>query len=279
MPFTFLAHQVPVIPIKRRWEGFDGLALVAGSVAPDLFYVTQGWGWGPLGIPLWQDGHDWKNAITHWGLTSLVLCVVARRWVLPVLPRALPDGGDFHWRDYAVLAGRRPAWWITVVSGMVGGATHVFIDGFTHADGFAVEAAPALAARIVSIGGHSITAFKVLQFAGHIGGSALAIAMLRRIGRERDLLRWAGVEPAVVPGALRADGRWAVLAGATAGVGLGTWYAVRRSDLVVVAGVALRPGISVPIMAFCWVFAICLFAGCVVASLAEASVRRIAASR
>jgi len=43
MPFTFLSHQAPVLPLKiaaPRW--FDGTALVLGSMAPDLFFVTHG---------------------------------------------------------------------------------------------------------------------------------------------------------------------------------------------------------------------------------------------
>jgi hypothetical protein len=42
MPFTLLAHQAPVLPLKLlRPSWFSGTALVIGSIAPDLEYVVH----------------------------------------------------------------------------------------------------------------------------------------------------------------------------------------------------------------------------------------------
>ena len=58
MPVTFLAHQAPVLPLKRRWPGLDGVALVVGSTVPDLARATERL---PVlylyGTPTWFDGH------------------------------------------------------------------------------------------------------------------------------------------------------------------------------------------------------------------------------
>ncbi|MDP4013047.1 MAG: DUF4184 family protein [Candidatus Nanopelagicales bacterium] len=46
MPLTFGSHQAVVLPLKMlkpRW--FDGTALVIGSMAPDLFFLTHGTAW------------------------------------------------------------------------------------------------------------------------------------------------------------------------------------------------------------------------------------------
>ena len=43
MPFTFFAHQAPVLPVAWAWpNATDGVALVIGSMAPDLAYVLNG---------------------------------------------------------------------------------------------------------------------------------------------------------------------------------------------------------------------------------------------
>jgi hypothetical protein len=40
MPVTFFAHQAPVLPIARRWpQATEGIALIVGSMAPDIAYV------------------------------------------------------------------------------------------------------------------------------------------------------------------------------------------------------------------------------------------------
>ena len=59
MPFTFLAHQAPVLPIKaRRPDRWDGLALVVGSMAPDLAYVVA------RDDRHYFDGHRLQNQLT-----------------------------------------------------------------------------------------------------------------------------------------------------------------------------------------------------------------------
>jgi len=42
VPFPLLAHQAPILPLKRwRPDWFSGTALVMGSIAPDLEYLTS----------------------------------------------------------------------------------------------------------------------------------------------------------------------------------------------------------------------------------------------
>lgn len=108
MPVTFLAHQAPAFVLQRRWpQRLDGVGLVVGTIMPDVWYVTVGWLYGPLGIPLWVDGHQ----VSAFGTTVLIPGLV-----LSLLIR------------WAVLAERGPRWWVTAWSVALGGLTHLLLD-------------------------------------------------------------------------------------------------------------------------------------------------------
>ena len=107
VPFTYFAHQVPVLPLKSRWpDRWDGLGLVVGSIVPDLHYVTSGWVFGPFGIPLWSDGHRLDLIVQNCVLPGLVLTVLLRR-ALPTVAPALHDLGPAHVRDLALIGRAR----------------------------------------------------------------------------------------------------------------------------------------------------------------------------
>lgn len=185
VPVTFLAHQAPVLPIARRWpDRFDGLALMVGSAAPDLAYVTHGW-YGPAGIPLWFNGHRLQNVVLLGAMASL-LTVVFRRVVLPVAPLTVPDCGVFRLRDYRSLAAVRHRWWLSWGSAMVGILTHLALDSFSHSDGLAVQSVPGvLAASPFSVGGRAIHVYSLLQYGGSVVLAIYTLWCLARFGRER----------------------------------------------------------------------------------------------
>lgn len=113
MPLTFLAHQAPVLPIKRRWPTHtDGVALIVGSMLPDSWYMTVGWLYGPWGIPLWVDGHQLSNVVTTIVIPGTIISFLIRRWMLTDTTR--------------------PALWVTASSSLIGGLTHLTLDQFTH---------------------------------------------------------------------------------------------------------------------------------------------------
>jgi hypothetical protein len=124
MPATFPSHAAAVLPLKLarpRW--FDGVALVVGSTTPDLSYPLH-----PLGVLLFT--HRWTSLL-WWTLPVTVVLSAIVRWAAPSVAAHLPDTA-FALKDYAVLGTSRPRWWITATSAVIGGATHVFWDGFTH---------------------------------------------------------------------------------------------------------------------------------------------------
>ncbi|SCL19757.1 protein of unknown function [Micromonospora pallida] len=126
MPLTFPSHLAPVLPLKLwfpRW--FDGVALAAGSVAPDVAYLALG---TRAELP---DTHS-LSALIWWCLpVALVYTWIVRRTV-PAVAAHLPG----RWSAVGGLGQVRHAWWIMITSALVGAASHLGWDWLTHTDGW-----------------------------------------------------------------------------------------------------------------------------------------------
>jgi hypothetical protein len=184
VPLTFFAHQAPVIPLKLarpRW--FDGTALCLGAAAPDLGYPISGWvtahSHTPIGVVTWSLG---------W---TLVACWLVRRHVASTVFAQLPDLGPLGLHSLRVLAQRRPAVWQTASSALVGAASHVILDAFTHQGRFGAELLH-LDGEVFTVQGHVFTAARVLQYIGHTFGSLLGALLLVHMARTRRLQAWYG---------------------------------------------------------------------------------------
>lgn len=226
MPVTFLAHQAPVLPVARRWPSrLDGVALVVGSMAPDLAYVLAGSRWS-----VWA--HAWPGLVTFCVPVTAVLTLLIRRRLAPVVPAHLPRVADLRLRDLRGLAARRVTIGPLVAGALLGAASHVALDSFTHEWGwFArnidVYTDPLLDEPFL---GRVWTPYRVLQYAGHVVGIGITLWILRRWGRERWLAQRAAPVPAI------ADARsHLVLWTATAlgGVGAGAWVLADRNGSAV----------------------------------------------
>ncbi|WP_284747198.1 DUF4184 family protein [Amycolatopsis sp. RTGN1] len=126
MPFT-LSHPAAVLPLARG--PLVPAALVAGSVAPDIFWFVP----RLPGIGLTKT-HELMSVL--WLDPILALAILAlfqlllKRPLLALAPKPLAERlpRDFSWR--------RPGW--IALSLVIGAATHVGWDAFTHEnDGFA----------------------------------------------------------------------------------------------------------------------------------------------
>jgi hypothetical protein len=152
MPFMIASHQAPVLPLKR-WKPawFSGLGLVLGTMAPDLAFVFR---LDEIGSPA---SHSFLGQLYLTVPLVLVLHALATGLVFPWLLPHMPDGPPFH--SHA-LARCHPATdarslFRVALSGLVGGLTHVTLDGFTHGNhaGWALALVPALATPVPHIGG------------------------------------------------------------------------------------------------------------------------------
>lgn len=185
VPLTLFAHQVPVLPLKiARPRAFDGTALCVGSMAPDLAY--------PLGPWLSGHGHSLVGIATWAVGCTLMACFAIRRWVAPTVFAHVPDTRWFRLHSYRVLEQRRPPLHQTVVGAVVGAASHVFVDGFTHSDRFGARWL-GLDEMLVDIplrGAVSVS--RALQYVGYTAGSLVGVALVAYIGHRRLLERWYG---------------------------------------------------------------------------------------
>lgn len=254
MPFTFLAHQAPVLGLKLaapRW--FDGTALAIGSMAPDLVFIFGG-------TRAAIDGHSWAGQLQVCLPLTMVLTVLTKKVASRVVVPHLPDAGRFHVHDYARLAGWRitPAnLLVATLSASIGSVTHVALDAFTHSFGWGVHRFPALSTVMLTLpSGRSVPVYDVLQLGGSALGAAVALGLLARIGRRRLLLAWYPEElPQITPTASSTRRFLGISAAGVVGsaivvlltvkVGAPQDIIIRAADLVLlsvfVAGFAAQP--------------------------------------
>lgn len=177
MPFT-LSHAAAVLPgIRRNGTGRGPLpasALVAGSFAPDMTYYADTA--IPGAMEFGQVTHAWWGVLT---VDVLITAATVALWLLLREPLVALLPTAWQGRVHAWVRGaRRPpergprglrdgAWF--VVSAVVGAATHVVWDAFTHHDRWGVRLVPVLGQNA---GGYPV--FQLVQY----GSSALALTVL-----------------------------------------------------------------------------------------------------
>ena len=191
MPATFPSHAAAALPLKLWWpRRFDGVALVAGSAAPDAYYALNGY----LVVPPTHNlpGLFWFSLPVALLTTALV------RWAAPVVAAHLP--GRPRWLalpDYGVLGRVRHPWYVTAWSALLGAATHVVWDGFTHDPGSRHGWAARLVPGLKQEAWAGIPWWLVAQHASTVVGAAVVVAVAVHIGRRRLLVDWHGEPPRV----------------------------------------------------------------------------------
>lgn len=207
MPVTLLAHQAPVLPLKLRYPGrFDGLALVVGSMMPDVWYVSEHAGYSPWGNPLWRDGHQLGAIIQQVVVPSMLVAWALRRYVMPTVPRAFGATLTYRHGDLAHVGLGAPRWWVTAYSALVGGLTHLALDALADALGSSRWA---------------------LELLIDLALIALAVRYMRRIRRQRWLRYWAPIDVGGVPPPLTGVPARVIRVGFATGLLLGAalgWY-------------------------------------------------------
>lgn len=167
MPFTF-AHPAAVLPFRKycsRWLNLP--ALIVGSMTPDLGYFLHNWVWA-------LSGHSFSGSVSFdlpAGFILLALFYMNARPVSRLLPyphrEALasicPEPGFLSLRSLLVVA----------FSIILGALTHIFWDGFTHANGWCVRRFSSCTPALFSIGDYPVTIWHVLQHSSTIIGILL----------------------------------------------------------------------------------------------------------
>jgi hypothetical protein len=200
MPFT-LAHPAAVLPLRRL--GLPMTAMVAGSLVPDLpiyvgFQDARSFTHSPLGV---------VTIDLALGMTGLLLWYVLFR-------RPLVDLAPDRWRarlPETVRVGPR-VWLLAGPGVLVGAATHVVWDAFTHEGAWGVGRLAPLRESLLGV--------EVYEWAQH-GCSVLGLAIVVVAARRY----WARL-PELPPRPDPLVGRWALVVALSWGGLLGMGIAV-----------------------------------------------------
>jgi hypothetical protein len=218
VPFTG-SHPAAVLPFFR--SGLVPAALVIGSMVPDLpYYLPVSFArslthslTGVIGIDLAMGLACF--AVWVW-LMEPAAVAVAGEPLRSRLPRDTPaPAGDYLGRRSALLV---------VGSVLLGAATHVVWDAFTHAGAWGPEHISWLA----EIHG-PMPGYRWLQYASGLLGAAVLIAAFARWWRRTPPSTQPGRAPAASPRATRLV-RTAIVAAIGFGGMFGAWWGLDRFD-------------------------------------------------
>jgi hypothetical protein len=175
MPLTF-SHPALILPAKylpAKWISMTGL--IIGSVAPDFEYFIR-MRVESLYSHTWT-GMFWFDLPLSLLLTFIYHYIIRNSFICnsPVfLKKRLSRYIDFNWMDYF-----KHHFFTVIICLLVGIASHIFWDGFTHPHGDFVKMLPFLHETMTFSGIH-IPNFKVAQYISTIlGGIIVFYAILR----------------------------------------------------------------------------------------------------
>ena len=175
MPFTF-THPAIILPLTylpRKWFSLTGL--VIGSLTPDFEYflrmrVKSNYSHTLEGV-IWFD-------LPLGLLLAFIFHNIVRNSLFENLPTFLKSRFSifkpFDWNQFFY-----KNWWVVILSILIGTASHLFWDSFTHNHGYFVKAIPSLT-NIIDIFEIQIPIFKILQHSSTlIGGLVIALAFYK----------------------------------------------------------------------------------------------------
>ncbi len=182
MPFTF-SHPAVVLPatfLPQRWYSLTGL--VIGSMVPDFEYFLR------MKI---QSSYSHTIAGLFWFdlplalLLAVVFHGIVRNSLYGNVPIVLKSRlcrfTKFSWLAYV-----RSSWLVVLLSVLLGAASHLFWDSFTHSDGYFVKTIPTLSSTATIFGLH-IKVLKILQHGSTILGLLVIALVLFRLPKDRNV--------------------------------------------------------------------------------------------
>lgn len=174
MPFTF-SHPAIVLPLAllpRRMYSITGL--VAGSMMPDFEYFLR------LRLNSYFS-HTWP-ALFYFNLPlGLLLAYVFHRFVRDALIDNLPAYLQKHLLPYKGQdwsAYLRKHWAVAGSSLLLGAASHIIWDSFTHSEGYFVLMIPSLQQEIL-LGGVTFPYYRVVQHLSTLLGGMIVLSVIK----------------------------------------------------------------------------------------------------
>lgn len=166
MPLT-PSHAAAALPLRLVLPGLPLSALVIGTLSPDFEYLLR---LAPRSSISHTPGGLFVFCLPAGLFAWLIFSLLVRPAVLSLLPDGLASTLE------AVSPGKGTQRLVlAAVAVLLGAATHVIWDGFTHATGWAVVALPALSRPIGSLGP---PLFKVAQHASTLIGATILLVWM-----------------------------------------------------------------------------------------------------
>ncbi|MEK4347101.1 DUF4184 family protein [Paenibacillus sp. FSL P4-0184] len=199
MPFTF-AHPIFALPFKYvKPKYFSITGLILGSMSPDFEYFI-------MLEPYQSIGHSITGLFLQAIPLCVILAVIFHVIVKEILVLHLPSNYNIDQRAYNTLSKWRlnpKGWVVFILSVIIGFLTHVFIDGFTHFNGYFVERYSPLRDLMIynlplyKILQHSFSAFGLLMLTWMIIGSLNrhheTITIIPAVSTKQKIVFWTSV--------------------------------------------------------------------------------------
>ncbi len=211
MPFT-PAHTAVVLPFLR-WRHLSATGLVVGSVAPDFEYFLK---FSVDGI----HGHTWAGLVYYDLPLTAVLSLLfhhlaARNLILSMPPFIQSRFIDVLDTPFLTILKTKPITFI--VSALIGSASHILWDAFTHGNGFFVGYFSFYDDAFVPFDGVNYPLWYALQYISTFVGLAIVVVyLIAKKGR-----------PALTSGKLS---YWIVLIAITL-IAMAIRFQIRSSDM------------------------------------------------
>jgi hypothetical protein len=174
MPFT-LSHPAAVMPL-RRIRFLDPLALVIGSMLPDVPYFLPG-----FLANRFEETHTLRGSLVTdlpLGLLILVVVLLVRRPLVALLS----DRARWVFLGVTQRFAARPIHWLLSIPSLVIGCwTHIVWDSFTHEHGAAVRRIEVLSAPISVFGLYDGQVYHLLQYASSLLGLIVLVYWYREL--------------------------------------------------------------------------------------------------
>ncbi|MFT3905588.1 MAG: DUF4184 family protein [Steroidobacteraceae bacterium] len=201
MPFT-VSHVAVILPVQRvlrRWQLLS--AAVIGTMVPDFGLVL------PLSLDRSQT-HGFSALFSFCLPVGLLAWWLFQLLIKPAVVEIMPD------RWYLRLTRQHPPlsimslrnWFAGMLAILLGAISHLVLDGFTHEHGRGTLLIPGLDNYMVSVAGHPMLLYHLLQYLFSIVGLLLVLWALGRWVRATP--RFTGqLQRHLAPGERR---RWAL---------------------------------------------------------------------
>lgn len=175
MPFTF-SHPAIVLPLTflpRQWFSLTGL--VIGSLTPDFEYFLRMRIKSNYSHTI--DGLFWFD-LPFGLLLAFIFHNIVRDKLFDNLPTILKSRfstfKQFEWNGHF-----KRNWFVVTISILIGAASHIFWDSFTHDHGYFVQTIPSLKNSVDFLFGQ-IPILKILQHSSTLlGGLVIAFAIYK----------------------------------------------------------------------------------------------------